>query len=97
LSDLARREKENNEEQAKADVVDLLNLADEYVRFIGSVRGAFAGRVKSYMTWQAGEKEVGRLKVNRERLRQQNRLGERGPATLAEINEVSSTFDVLCA
>ena len=47
LADLARREKESNEEQAKSDVMYLLNMADEYVRFIGSVRLAFASRIKA--------------------------------------------------
>jgi sorting nexin-1/2 len=88
LNDLAVREKEGNEEQAKAEVVNLLNLSDEYVRFIGSVRMAFAGRVKSYERWQIAEREVGRLRANREKLRQQGKLGDRGPQTLAEIGEV---------
>jgi sorting nexin-1/2 len=43
LADLASREKENMEEQAKSDVVYLLNMADEYGRHIGSVRVSEAG------------------------------------------------------
>ena len=92
LSDLANREKEANEEQAKAEVVHLLNLSDEYVRFIGSVRLAFASRIKCYEKWQAAEKEVGRLRSTREKARQQGKLGERGPQTLAEVGEVSPFF-----
>lgn len=38
LSGLTIREKEAQENQAKMDVVYLLNTADEYVRWIGSVR-----------------------------------------------------------
>lgn len=38
LSALTIREKEAQENQAKMDVVYLLNTADEYVRWIGSVR-----------------------------------------------------------
>jgi sorting nexin-1/2 len=38
LAGLTLREKETQENQAKMDVVLLLNTADEYVRWIGSVR-----------------------------------------------------------
>lgn len=96
LSDLIHREKEANEEQAKAEVVHLLNLSDEYVRFIGSVRMAFASRIKCYEKWQAMEKEVGRLKSVREKARQQGKLGDRGPQSLAEIVEVSSPPALRC-
>jgi len=89
LSDLAHREKEANEEQAKAEVINLLNLSDEYVRFIASVRLAFAGRIKSYERWQTAEKEVTRLRGAREKARQQGKLGDRGPQSLAEIGDVS--------
>lgn len=91
LSDLARHEKEVNEEQAKGDVMHLLNMADEYVRFIGSVRLAFAARIKAYHHWQGMEKEVGRMKTMREKMRQQGKLGDRVQSSLAEINEVSPT------
>ena len=87
LADLAHREKEVNEENAKAEVVYLLNLSDEYVRFISSVRLAFASRIKCYEKWQAQEKEVNRLRSAREKLRQQGKLGDRATATLAEIAE----------
>lgn len=89
LADLARREKESNEEQAKSDVMYLLNMSDEYVRFIGSVRLAFASRIKAYQNWQNLEKEVGRLRSVREKLRQSGRLGDRASSSLAEIGEVS--------
>ena len=89
LADLARREKESNEEQAKSDVMYLLNMADEYVRFIGSVRLAFASRIKAYQNWQNHEKEVIRLRSVRERLRQAGKLGDRTASSLAEIGEVS--------
>ncbi|ORY25951.1 Vps5 C terminal like-domain-containing protein [Naematelia encephala] len=87
LSDLARQERETNEDQAKSDVVHLLNLADEYVRFIASVRVAFASRIKSYHASQAAEKEVARLKSQREKLRQQGKLGDRAQQSLVEVNE----------
>ena len=89
LSDLARREKESAEEGAKMDVVHLLNLSDEYVRFIGSVRVAFAARIKQYERWQASEREVARVRSAREKARQQGKLGDRAASTLAEIGEVS--------
>jgi sorting nexin-1/2 len=94
LSDLAKREKEVHEEQAKGDVMTLLNMSDEYVRFIGSVRLAFAARIKAYHHWQNMEKEVGRMKATREKLRQQGRLGDRVNSSLGEINEVSALTDV---
>jgi hypothetical protein len=97
LADLQKREKELNEEQAKSDVMNLLNLADEYVRFIASVRLAFGGRIKAYHTWQAGDKDVARLKANREKLRQQGKLGDRVQSSLAEINEVSPGSVALCS
>lgn len=43
LSGLTIREKEAQENQAKMDVVYLLNTADEYVRWIGSVRVSSVG------------------------------------------------------
>jgi sorting nexin-1/2 len=89
LADLSRREKETNEDQAKDEVVQLLNMADEYVRFIGSVRLAFASRIKAYHSWQALEKEVVRLRQTREKLRQQGKLGDRVQSSLAEIVDVS--------
>lgn len=92
LADLARREKESNEEQAKSDVIYLLNMADEYVRFIGSVRLAFAARIKAYQNWQNLEKEVVRLRSVREKLRQAGKLGDRTSSSLAEIGEVSEVY-----
>ena len=89
LADLSRREKESNEEQAKSDVIHLLNMADEYVRFIASVRLAFASRIKTYQTWQHLEKEVLRLRSVREKLRQSGKLGDRTASSLGEIGEVS--------
>jgi len=88
LSDLARQEKEVHEEQAKGDVMTLLNMADEYVRFIGSVRLAFAARIRAFHHWQNMEKEVGRMKSTREKLRQQGKLGDRVNSSLGEINDV---------
>lgn len=89
LADLALREKESNEEQAKSDVIHLLNMADEYVRFIGSVRLAFASRIKAYQNWQNLEKEVVRLRSVREKSRQAGKLGDRTSSSLTEIGEVS--------
>jgi sorting nexin-1/2 len=88
LADLARQEKEVHEDQAKGDVMTLLNMSDEYVRFIGSVRLAFAARIRAYHQWQNMEKEVGRMKYTREKLRQQGKLGDRTHSSLGEINEV---------
>ncbi|WVQ83042.1 hypothetical protein IAT38_005180 [Cryptococcus sp. DSM 104549] len=102
MSLLAGSEKDGVEEHAKSEVVELLNMADEYVRFIGSVRGAFAGRVKGWEGWQQAEREVTRLRANRERLRQQGKLGDRVQSSLAEIadaerraREGSADFDRL--
>jgi sorting nexin-1/2 len=89
LADLARQEKEVHEEQAKGDVMTLLNMSDEYVRFIGSVRLAFAARIRAYHHWQNMEKETGRMKQTREKLRQQGKLGDRAHSSLGEISEVS--------
>jgi sorting nexin-1/2 len=89
LGDLINREKELSEELAKKQVVDLLNLSDEYVRFIGSVRGAFTSRIKCYERWQNAEKEAGRLRTTREKLKQQGKLGDRVNQSLMEIGEVS--------
>lgn len=89
LADLHQREKKGEEELAKGEVVNLLNMADEYIRFVASVRRAMSGRVKSWLTWQGLEREVGRLKGVREKARVQGKLGDRAAQTLAEINEVS--------
>ena len=90
LADLARREKEQGEDGAKGDVVLLLNMSDEYVRFIGSVRLAFASRIKVWHMAQAQDKEVQRLRVAREKARQQGKLGDRVQQSLAEIAQVNS-------
>jgi len=92
LSDLARQEKEVHEEQAKGDVMTLLNMADEYVRFIGSVRLAFAARIRAFHHWQNMEKEVGRMRSTREKLRQQGKLGDRVNSSLGEINDVRLNY-----
>ncbi|ORX37263.1 Vps5 C terminal like-domain-containing protein [Kockovaella imperatae] len=89
LGDLAAREKVANEDLATAEVVNLLNLSDEYLRFINSVRLAFASRIKCFQRWQEKEKETNRLKGNREKLRQQGKLGDQANQTLAQIGEVS--------
>lgn len=86
LSDLVRREKEMNENQAKDDVSKLLNLSDEYIRFIQSVRLAFASRVKAYHYWQSCEKEVNKVRSAREKQRLAGRAGGSGH----EVGEVSS-------
>ncbi|KAI9634689.1 putative vacuolar protein sorting-associated protein vps5 [Dioszegia hungarica] len=88
MADLARREKEGAEELAKGDVVNLLNMADEYVRFVGSVRRAMGGRTRVWLAWQALEREVARLKGVREKARVQGKLGDRAAQTLADINDV---------
>lgn len=46
LAGLTLREKETQENQAKMDVVYLLNTADEYVRWIGSVRVSWLSLVE---------------------------------------------------
>lgn len=93
LSDLVRREKETNEDQAKDDVSKLLNLSDEYIRFIQSVRLAFASRVKSYHYWQSCEKEVNKVRSTREKQRLAGRAGGSGH----EIGEVSKQLELLCS
>lgn len=85
LADLARRERTTGEDQAKADVGQLLNLAEEYVRFIASVRLAFASRVRAYHAAQAADKEVQRLRKQREK----DRVSGKPPAsTMHELGEV---------
>ena len=92
LADLAAREKVTNEDLATAEVVNLLNLSDEYVRFIGSVRIAFTSRIKVYEKWQGLEKDVARLRGLREKARQQGKLGDRANQTLQEVGEVGRHF-----
>lgn len=89
LADLARREKGAGEAQATADVSQLLNLADEYVRFIGSVRLAFASRVRAYHAWQAALKEVTRIRQLRDKARLQGRPAGPGGISMSEQAEVS--------
>ncbi|KAJ9105808.1 hypothetical protein QFC19_003376 [Naganishia cerealis] len=70
---LTIREREAQEGQAKADVVCLLNTADEYVRWIGSVRA---------------ETDARRLKSQHEKLRRSGKIAhERIPGAVAEIGE----------
>ncbi|GHJ83709.1 hypothetical protein NliqN6_0111 [Naganishia liquefaciens] len=88
LAGLTTREKEAQENQAKMDVVYLLNTADEYVRWIGSVRLAFASRIKSHFTWQQTEADAKRLKVQHEKLRKSGKIAhDRIQPALAEIAE----------
>jgi hypothetical protein len=55
LSDLIAKEKEQQETQAKMDVIHLLNCGDEYLRTIGSVRvsGAAFDRMLSALVADA--------------------------------------------
>ncbi|KAL1413158.1 Vacuolar protein sorting-associated protein vps5 [Vanrija albida] len=87
LADLTKKERTFGEEQATSDVAQLLNLADEYVRFIGSVRLSFASRVRAYHTAQAADKEVQRVRQARDKARQQGKLADRAAASLAELGE----------
>ncbi|KLT39453.1 Vps5-domain-containing protein [Cutaneotrichosporon oleaginosum] len=100
LADLARREKSAGEAQATADVSQLLNLSDEYVRFIGSVRLAFASRVRAYHAWQAALKEVTRVRQVRDKARLQGRPAGPGGISMAEqveaerrMTETSNDFE----
>ncbi|KAL7423001.1 Vacuolar protein sorting-associated protein vps5 [Cryptotrichosporon argae] len=89
LGDLVHREQEALEEQAKADVAVLLNTADEYVRFIASVRLAFASRVKTWHALQAADKEVGRVRKEVGKARAQGRMDDRAQAQvgMAEVTD----------
>ncbi|BEJ17301.1 hypothetical protein CspHIS471_0607020 [Cutaneotrichosporon sp. HIS471] len=87
LADLARREKGAGEAHATADVSQLLNLSDEYVRFIGSVRLAFGSRVRAYHAWQAALKEVTRIRQVRDKARLQGRPPAQGGISMAEQAE----------
>lgn len=92
LADLARQEKDAQEEQAKADVVHVMSTADEYLRLIASVRVrllrhlalltghqlAFASRIKAYVAWQNAEKDVARLRAARDKARQVGRTAADG-------------------
>lgn len=87
LANIAQQERSAGEDQARADVAQLLNLADEYVRFIASVRLAFASRIRAYHAWTAADKEVVRVRQAREKARQQGRLADRGTTSFADIGE----------
>ncbi|ODO05118.1 hypothetical protein L198_01806 [Cryptococcus wingfieldii CBS 7118] len=50
------------EQAAKDEVAYMLNLAEEYVRFIGSVRAAWAGRVEGWKKFETARREAARLK-----------------------------------
>jgi sorting nexin-1/2 len=87
LANVSRLERSAGEDQAKADVTQLLNLADEYVRLIASVRLAFAARVRAYHAAQAADKEVHRVRRQREKDRAAGRLGDRAATSMSEIQE----------
>ncbi|OWZ72477.1 hypothetical protein AYX14_02082 [Cryptococcus neoformans] len=87
MSGLVARERGYAEWHAKSEVGELLNLADEYIRFIGSVRSAFAARVDSWKMWQEKDKEVARMKAAREKARVSGKLGDRVQSSLKEIME----------
>ncbi|KIR27280.1 protein transporter [Cryptococcus deuterogattii LA55] len=95
MSSLVARERDYAEWHAKSEVGELLNLADEYIRFIGSVRSAFAARVDSWKVWQEKDKEVARMKAVREKARVSGKLGDRVQSSLKEIMEVS--VDMICS
>lgn len=69
VGQMQNRIKELQEEQARQDVLSLMNTTDEYLRLIGAVRDAFASRVKTYLAWQQQEKDLRFLKKNYERQR----------------------------
>ncbi|KAI9341807.1 Vps5 C terminal like-domain-containing protein, partial [Zopfochytrium polystomum] len=47
--------KELYERQAKHDLIHIFGVVDEYVRVIGSIKLAFASRVKAFVTWQTAD------------------------------------------
>lgn len=67
FAELSSMERMVQEQQAKMDVVRLLNLADEHLRLIGSVRAAFASRIKSYFAWQLADADARRISVQSEK------------------------------
>ncbi|WWC62751.1 uncharacterized protein I303_105348 [Kwoniella dejecticola CBS 10117] len=91
LWEISNHEKEIYEDQAKFQVINLLNTTDEYVKIIQQVRIAFNGRIKAYHTWQNGEKDLTRLRNTREKLRNSGKLNERANSSLNEIVEAERT------
>ncbi|KIM34480.1 hypothetical protein M408DRAFT_60084 [Serendipita vermifera MAFF 305830] len=77
LATLQRKAKLLQDDQAQQDVVTFAGTVEEYGRMIGSVRMAFASRVKCYGQWQNAESEVRRVKANHEKARKQSKTPER--------------------
>lgn len=55
LGKIQLRIKELYEQQAKHDLCHILGVVDEHVRIVGSIKLAFASRLKVYSNWQNAE------------------------------------------
>ncbi|WVQ73297.1 hypothetical protein IAR50_002865 [Cryptococcus sp. DSM 104548] len=62
VANLLATSQAQTEQAAKDEVAYMLNLAEEYVRFIGSVRAAWAGRVEGWKRFETARREAVRLK-----------------------------------
>ncbi|WWC88545.1 uncharacterized protein L201_003456 [Kwoniella dendrophila CBS 6074] len=87
LNNITQKENELYENQAKSDVINLLNLTDEYIRFIQSVKFTFSSRIKSHHQLKSAENHLNRLISQREKLRSTGQINEKVNQILAEINE----------
>ncbi|CCA75360.1 related to vacuolar protein sorting-associated protein vps5 [Serendipita indica DSM 11827] len=77
LATVQRKAKQIQDEQANQDVVTFAGTVEEYGRMIGSVRLAFASRVKCYGQWQNAENDLRRVRTAHEKARKQSKTPER--------------------
>lgn len=74
FGDLHRRMRVLHEQQAKHDFHSLVFTVDEYLRTIGSIRHAFAARVKAFTSYQAASQQFQKKKEALDRLHATSRL-----------------------
>ncbi|KAI8612382.1 Vps5 C terminal like-domain-containing protein [Chytriomyces sp. MP71] len=69
VGEIQKRIKELRDKQSGVDLAHLARLVEEYIRVLGSVRVAFAGRMKAFTAWQSADLALKRKREAVERAR----------------------------
>ncbi|KAF8704715.1 Vps5 C terminal like, partial [Rhizoctonia solani] len=74
LADVQKKARKLEEEQSQDDIILLMGIVDEYIRLIGSIRLAFASRIRLHAAWQNANAEAKRVRTAHEKARRQGRI-----------------------
>ncbi|KAJ3407961.1 hypothetical protein CcCBS67573_g05622 [Chytriomyces confervae] len=88
VGEIQKRIKELHEKQSGVDLRHMASVVEEYIRIIGSVRVAFAGRMKMYSVWQAADLALKKKRENIERMRGNTGGGFRAEDATIGVNNL---------